>query len=113
MNDIQNIMKKNIQEVLDRGEKLESESCPAWYSVFHLHRQFPFPHYYTHTRARARTIAHADVSKISNRLVSESKRFKWGAKRLNVLDAWRRWFPCIIAALIIAAVLLWYFMFSR
>lgn len=49
-----------------------------------------------------------DVSKISTRLVSESKRFKWGAKKLNALDAWKRWAPLIIAAIIVAAVMFWY-----
>ena len=57
---------------------------------------------------RASRPSPADVSLISNRLVSESKRFKWGAKRLNLLDAWKRWFPCAVAALIVLGVLGWY-----
>jgi len=45
--DIQSIMKKNIQEVLNRGEKLEK------------------------------------MNDISSQLVSDSKKFKWGAKQLS------------------------------
>mmetsp|Transcript_28578 Transcript_28578/g.44454 ORF Transcript_28578/g.44454 Transcript_28578/m.44454 type:complete len:224 (+) Transcript_28578:76-747(+) len=45
--DIQSIMKKNIQEVLNRGEKLDQ------------------------------------VSQVSSSLVEESKKFKWGAKKLS------------------------------
>ena len=50
----------------------------------------------------------ADVSKISTRLVTESKRFKWGAKKLNALDAWKRWAPLIISAIIVGGVMFWY-----
>lgn len=52
----------------------------------------------------------ADVSKISSRLVEDSKRFKWGAKRLNLLDAWKQYFPAAIVALIVVAVLYWRFL---
>jgi len=45
--DIHSIMKKNIQEVLNRGEKLEN------------------------------------MSDISSSMVAESKKFKWGAKKLT------------------------------
>lgn len=51
----------------------------------------------------------AAVSKVSNRLVAESKRFKWGAKKLNSLDAWKRWLPLIVTSLIVAALLWWRF----
>ncbi len=47
LSDIQSIMRQNITQVLDRGEKLEN------------------------------------VSQISSNLMSESKKFKWGAKKLN------------------------------
>jgi len=47
LSDIHSIMRQNIEQVLDRGEKLEN------------------------------------VSQISNSLVSESKKFKWGAKKLT------------------------------
>lgn len=47
LSDIHSIMKQNINQVLDRGEKLEH------------------------------------VSQISSNLMSESKKFKWGAKKLN------------------------------
>ncbi len=47
LSDIHSIMRQNISQVLDRGEKLEN------------------------------------VSNISNNLMSESKKFKWGAKKLS------------------------------
>lgn len=47
LSDIHSIMRQNISQVLDRGEKLDQ------------------------------------VSQISNELMSESKKFKWGAKKLT------------------------------
>ena len=47
LSDIHSIMRQNINQVLDRGEKLEA------------------------------------VGQISSNLMSESKKFKWGAKKLN------------------------------
>lgn len=47
LSDIHSIMRQNISQVLDRGEKLDH------------------------------------VSQISNDLISESKKFKWGAKKLS------------------------------
>jgi len=47
LSDIQSIMRQNIEQVLDRGEKLEN------------------------------------VSQVSRNLVSESKKFKWGTKKLT------------------------------
>lgn len=73
--DIQNIMRQNLEEVLNRGEKLEN------------------------------------VSKISSRLVSESKRFRWSAKRLNILDAWKKYAPWLLALLLILAVVYWRFFY--
>lgn len=71
--DIQSIMRQNLEEVLNRGEKLEN------------------------------------VSKISSRLVSESKRFRWNAKKLNILDAWKKFAPALIVVLVLLAVLYWRF----
>lgn len=73
LSDIQNIMRRNIQEVLDRGERLEN------------------------------------VSRISSKLVSDSKRFKWGAKKLNLMDAWKTYAPFVLAALILILVIWWRF----
>lgn len=71
--DIQNIMRQNLEEVLNRGEKLEN------------------------------------VSKISSRLVEDSKKFKWNAKRLNLLDAWKKYGPVSLVVLFVIAVLYWRF----
>ncbi len=71
--DVQAIMRRNIGEVLERGEKLEA------------------------------------VSRISSRLVSESKKYRWGARRLNVLDMYKRYGPPAAAALLVSALLYWRF----
>lgn len=51
----------------------------------------------------------ADVSKISSRLVEDSKKFKWNAKRLNLLDAWKKYGPVSLVVLFVIAVLYWRF----
>jgi hypothetical protein len=51
----------------------------------------------------------ADVSRISSKLVSDSKQFKWGAKRLNVMDRWRKLLPYAIILLLVVFLLWWRF----
>ncbi len=67
--DIQSIMKRNINEVLNRGEKLEH------------------------------------VSTISNNLVAESKKFKWGAKKLSWQAMLNQYGPIVAAGLFVVFVL--------
>ena len=73
LSDIQSIMRKNIGEVLDRGEKLE------------------------------------EVARVSARLVEESKEFKWGAKKLNMLHAWRTYAPLAVVGVVVSGALWWRF----
>jgi len=51
----------------------------------------------------------ADVSRLSSRLVEDSKKFRWNAKKLNLMDAWKKYAPFIIVALIVVLVLWWRF----
>ena len=51
------------------------------------------------------------MSKVSSQLVSDSKKFKWSAKKLNILDQFKQWLPCVAVLLCIIAVLLWKFYF--
>mmetsp|Transcript_16070 Transcript_16070/g.24307 ORF Transcript_16070/g.24307 Transcript_16070/m.24307 type:complete len:231 (-) Transcript_16070:223-915(-) len=67
--DIQSIMKRNINEVLNRGEKLEH------------------------------------VSHISNNLVAESKKFKWGAKKLSWQAMLNQYGPIVAAGVFVVFVL--------
>lgn len=67
--DIQSIMRKNINEVLNRGEKLEN------------------------------------VSHISNNLVAESKKFKWGAKKLTWQAMMNQYGPIVAAGVFVIFVL--------
>ena len=67
--DIQSIMRRNIDEVLNRGEKLEH------------------------------------VSSISNNLVAESKKFKWGAKKLTWQAMVNQYGPIVAAGVFVVFVL--------
>ena len=49
----------------------------------------------------------SDVSKVSSRLVTESKQFKWSAQKLRLLDRWKQLAPWVIAAVVLLAVLWW------
>lgn len=71
--DVHNIMRKNISELLDRGEKL------------------------------------GELSQVSSRLRDESKRFKWGAKKLNIMDFWAKAAPVAGILLFLGAVVYWRF----
>jgi vesicle transport protein SEC22 len=115
LSDVQSIMRANITEVLDRGERLD-RACGGRLSPaargrpappFHARRWPPsnfllLPHH---------PISPADVSKVSSRLVSDSKKFKWSAKKLNLLDQFKQWLPCAAATLCVLLVLLWKFYF--
>lgn len=46
---------------------------------------------------------------MSSKLVAESKQFKWGAKKLNLMDAWKRWAPVGVAGIVVTGVLYWRF----
>ena len=132
LQDIQHIMRKNIQEVLDRGEKLESALSARGRRTARGARRPPIPapdrtvtplrqrHLHACASATA-TVSFflslppslppspADVSRISSKLVSDSKQFKFGAKRLNAMDRWRQLLPCIGVALLLLALLWWRF----
>ncbi|GMI22028.1 hypothetical protein TeGR_g14773, partial [Tetraparma gracilis] len=69
--DIQSIMKKNIQEVLDRGEKLD------------------------------------DISQSSAGLVSDSKKFKWGARKLSFQALLNQYGPLAAIGLFVLFVVYW------
>jgi vesicle transport protein SEC22 len=68
LSDITSIMRQNIEQVLNRGEKLEH------------------------------------VSEISNNLVSESKKFKWGAKKLTFQAMVNQYGPIVAMGLFILVV---------
>jgi vesicle transport protein SEC22 len=71
--DIQSIMKKNIQEVLNRGEKLDH------------------------------------VSQISSSLVNESKKFKWGAKKLSIQALINQYAPIAALGAVVLLVIFYKF----
>ena len=51
----------------------------------------------------------ADVSRLSSKLVADSKAFKWSAKRLNLMDRWRKALPFVAAAALLLVLLWWRF----
>jgi Synaptobrevin/VAMP-like protein len=73
LSDIHSIMRQNISQVLDRGEKLEQ------------------------------------VSQISQNLMSESKKFKWGAKKLSWWAKVNAYAPVAAMGLFVVVVLYWKF----
>ena len=69
LSDIHSIMRQNISQVLDRGEKLEN------------------------------------VGQISENLMSESKKFKWGAKKLGFWAKVNTYAPMVAMGLFVIVVL--------
>jgi vesicle transport protein SEC22 len=69
LHDIHNVMRKTIDDVLDRGQKLE------------------------------------DVSEISKNLVSDSKKYKFGAKKLAMMAYWKQWAPMLALGLLAVIIL--------
>ena len=69
LNDIHTIMKKNITDVLDRGQKLEH------------------------------------VSAVSSRLREDSKKFAWGAKKMNDQLWWKN--ASLAGGVLMLVFLLW------
>ena len=53
----------------------------------------------------------ADLSKVSSKLASDSKTFKWGAKKLNYLDALSKWFPCLAVLAFAGLIFVWRYYF--
>jgi hypothetical protein len=51
----------------------------------------------------------AEVSRISSRLVNDSKQFKWGAKKLNLMEKWKAYMPYILVGLFVLFLLWWRF----
>jgi len=72
---IHNIMRKTIDDVLDRGSKLD------------------------------------DVSEISKNLADQSKKYKWGAKKLSMMALWKQYMPLIvlISLGLLVLIIRWYF----
>jgi vesicle transport protein SEC22 len=76
---IHNIMRKTIDDVLDRGNKLDGlVICPSFSPACFFHESLSlclsFP-----------ALSPEDVSDISKSLAEDSKKYKWGAKKLSVM----------------------------
>lgn len=65
---------------------------------------------YTHA-LRKPALRAADLSKVSSKLASDSKTFKWGAKKLNYLDALSKFFPCLAIVAFVGLLYVWRFYF--
>jgi hypothetical protein len=48
---------------------------------------------------------------VSSKLASDSKTFKWGAKKLNYLDALSKFFPCLAIVAFVGLLYVWRFYF--
>ena len=117
LQDIQHIMRKSIDEVLDRGEKLESAFSLATVgagsgalSRFGWCERLQFCVTKSHCHVPPLFSAFlADVSRLSSKMVADSKAFKWGAKRLNLMDRWRQALPFAGAIALLLTLLWWRF----
>jgi hypothetical protein len=70
---IHNIMRKTIDDVLDRGNKLDGELRISPSSLSYSSSSDHFFHVVL------------DVSDISKSLAEDSKKYRWGAKKLSVM----------------------------
>lgn len=52
----------------------------------------------------------SDVSNLSRSLHDNSKKWHWGAKKLNLMEWWKKYMPIVVVLLIIL-FLLYYFVF--
>ena len=76
------------------------------YSVLSLSRSLLHAH-----PAPSHLLRAADLSKVSSKLASDSKTFKWGAKKLNYLDALSKFFPCLAIVAFVGLLYVWRFYF--
>lgn len=108
--EVQNIMRKNIEEVLERGGKLDRacrRSRARARRAPQIRRRKLTPPPRAHDTHPAEPPA--DVSKVSSRLVTESKQFKWGSQKLVMLERWKTLVPWLVFAFLIIAVVWWKF----
>jgi hypothetical protein len=63
--EVQSIMRKNIEDILERGTKLEGRKV---YPILNATDRY-----------------NADVSDKSRHLSEDSKKYKWGAKKLSLM----------------------------
>lgn len=92
--DIHNIMRKNIQEVLNRGERVEREFYYSVVVCFHV---------WVANMCCVSCIT--DVSRISSNLADRSKDLKWGAKKLRMQAIYRQYGPIVAIALFVLLVI--------
>lgn len=92
--DIHNIMRKNIQEVLNRGERVEREFYCSVVVCF-----------YVWVANMYCVSCIIDVSRISSNLADRSKDLKWGAKKLRMQAIYRQYGPIVAIALFVLLVI--------
>ena len=115
MNDVQDIMKQNIQDVLGRGEKLDSvvnkSSALRDVSKRRDHRTRP-PMRHARARACGRAIG-ACVTRACTRAVScrqASGKYAKDARYLNYNAMLRKYGPLAVVLLLVLGVIYWRFL---
>ncbi|KAL6068928.1 SNAP receptor [Balamuthia mandrillaris] len=101
LSDVQRIMSQNIEEILNRGDKL---NCILLFLLLVLILCFLFFFFFPPL-----TNTHAAVTSKSERLVFESESYKKKAKWLNDALFWRKWKPVIIVGVILLFCFYLYF----
>ncbi|RMX63382.1 hypothetical protein KXD40_005231 [Peronospora effusa] len=97
--DIHNIMRKNIQEVLNRGERVESKLLVL------LFAELSGLLLTVHNIAWLLLCFCLDVSRISSNLADRSKDLKWGAKKLRMQAIYRQYGPIVAVVLFVLLVI--------
>ncbi|ETV66542.1 hypothetical protein H257_16985 [Aphanomyces astaci] len=88
--DIHNVMRQNIQEVLNRGEAIDRTPSSIFVLITLLKSV-------------------VGVSQISSNIADRSKEFKWGAKKLSLQAMYQKYGPLVAIALFVVLVV--YFKF--
>lgn len=94
---MQQVMTRSIQEILSRGQKIDSMSL---FDFSHLSRGF------------IRSILFLAVTRKSEQLVFESRLYEKRSQWLNTKLFWRKWAPVIVVAVIVLLVIylrFWWF----
>ena len=97
---IHNIMRKTIDDVLDRGQKLEGR---LYMYIVYVYWAFIYVLIH-HSYLILFVYIHVDVGEMSKSLANESKNYKWGAKKLSTMVS----IDCISIVSILLVIILYF-----
>jgi len=98
VSEVHSIMRRNIQDVLARGEQLERTCVCVCVCVC------------VSCQAVASHALGTDMSSVSQDLLDKSKQFSWGAKRRNIMESFKKYLPCFVLLFVVLVVIYLRFM---